>query len=140
MGVRGPVPARSDQRVRRNKPDVPVDVVTAIGVVPIPDLGMDDPHPIVADLYLSLRVSAQSRYYEASDWAYAKFALHFADNLLKAARPSAQLLATVQTMLSDLLVSEASRRRVRLEVERNQSAGAVLDIADLFRARLGAQG
>jgi hypothetical protein len=42
-------------------------------------------------------------------------------------------------MLTDLLVSEGSRRRVRLEVERSQSGGEVLDVADLFRQRL-AQG
>lgn len=139
MGTRGPIPARSDQRVRRNKPDVPIDKVQAIGSVWIPDLDMPDAHPLVVELYLSLKESAQSRYYEASDWTYAKFALHFADNLLKAQRPSAQLLATVQTMLTDLLVSEGARRRVRLEVERSESHGTVLEVADLFRARL-AQG
>lgn len=138
MGTRGPVPKRADQRIRRNKQEVPLDTVQAIGVVPIPtELGFDDPHPLVTDLFLSMRESAQSRYFEPSDWAYAKFALHFADFLLKSQRPSAQLLASVQTMLTDLLVSEGSRRRVRLEVERSESAGAVLDVADLFRARLG---
>jgi hypothetical protein len=116
-----------------------VDRVQAIGTVCVPDLNMDDPHPLVSELYLALQESAQSRYYEPSDWSYAKFALHFADHLLKAHRPSAQLLATVQTMMSDLLMSEASRRRVRLEVERSQAEGAVLDVADMFRARL-AQG
>jgi hypothetical protein len=65
--------------------------------------------------------------------------LHFADVLLKSSRPSGQLLSTVQTMLTDLLLTEGARRRVRLEVERNQSEAAVLDVADMFRARL-AQG
>lgn len=138
MGSRGPIPKRSDQRIRRNKQDVPLDVVQAIGVVPIPsELGFDEPHPLVTDLFLSMKESAQSKYFEPSDWAYAKFALHFADILLKSSRPSSQLLASVQTMLTDLLVSEGSRRRVRLEVERSESAGTVLDVADLFRARLG---
>ena len=135
----GPIPKRSDQRIRRNRPDVPIDRVEAIGVVFVPDLDIPDPHPLVRELYLSLKESAQSRYYEASDWAYAKFTLHFADYLLKSPRPSGQLLSTVQTMLTDLLLTEGARRRVRLEVERNQSEGAVLDVADLFRARL-AQG
>jgi hypothetical protein len=39
-------------------------------------------------------------------------------------------------MLTDLLLTEGARRRVRLEVERNQSEAAVLDVADMFRARL----
>jgi hypothetical protein len=135
----GPIPKRSENRIRRNKPDVPVEKVQAIGVVPIPSaLGFDDPHPLVVELFLSMRESAQSRYFEPSDWAYAKFALHFADNLLKSSRPSAQLLASVQTMLTDLLVSEGARRRVRLEVERSSESegAAVLEVADLFRQRL----
>lgn len=136
MGSRGPVPKRSDQRVRRNKDDVPIDTVEAIGPVDIPALGFPDPHELVVDLYRSLSESAQSRYYEPSDWQYAKFALHFADKLLKSPRPSAQLLASVNQMLTDLLVSEGSRRRVRLEIERNTQEADVLDVADLFRQRL----
>jgi hypothetical protein len=100
---------------------------------------LSDVHPLVNELFLSLKDSAQSRFYEPSDWAYAKFTLHFADVLLKSSRPSGQLLSTVQTMLTDLLLTEGARRRVRLEVERNQSEAAVLDVADMFRARL-AQG
>jgi hypothetical protein len=41
-------------------------------------------------------------------------------------------------MLTDLLVSEGARRRVRLEVERSSESegAAVLEVADLFRQRL----
>jgi hypothetical protein len=136
---RGPIPKRSDQRIRRNRPDVEIETVSAIGVVPVPEFDLSDVHPLVNELFLSLKDSAQSRFYEPSDWAYAKFTLHFADVLLKSSRPSGQLLSTVQTMLTDLLLTEGARRRVRLEVERNQSEAAVLDVADMFRARL-AQG
>lgn len=131
----GPVPKRSDERIRRNK-DVPIDSITAIGPVDVPELDLPDPHPLVVDLYGSLRESAQSRYYEPSDWQYARFTLHFVDFLLKSNRPSAQLLTAVNSMCTDLLVSEGSRRRVRLEVERSDSGGDVLDVADLFRQRL----
>lgn len=137
MGVTGPVPKRSDQRIRRNKPDVPVDKVSAIGAVRVPELDMPDAHPLVHEFYLSMRESAQAKYFEASDWAYAKLTLHFTDLLLKSGRPSGQLLSTVQTMLSELLVSEGARRRVRLEVERSGSGVAeVLEIADIYRKRL----
>jgi hypothetical protein len=136
--TRGPIPKRSDERIRRNKVDG-LEKVEAIAPVRMPFLGLDNPHPIIVDLYLSLGNSAQSRFYEPSDWEYARFCLYFADVLLKQQRPSSQLLASVQTMLTDLLVSEGSRRRVRLEVERSESGGDVLDVADLFRQRL-AQG
>lgn len=138
MGQYGPIPKRSEELIRRNKPEVPVEKITTIGPVEIPDLGLEDPHPIVVDLYNSLPDSAQSRFYEPSDWAYARFCLHFADSLLKSSRPSAQLLASVSGMLSNLLVSEGDRRRVRLEIERKVGSGdgQVLEVADLFRARL----
>lgn len=133
MGTRGPVPKRSDERIRRNKDEVPIEKVEAIGPVEIPELGFDNPHPVVVDLYRSLSESAQSQFYEPSDWQYARFALHFANRLLTSPKPSGQMLASVNAMLTDLLVSEGSRRRVRLEVERNQAEGDVIDIAAHFR-------
>ena len=136
-----PIPKRSSERIRRNKLEVPIDKVSVIGSVSVPDLGIDDPHSITVDLYQSLRNSAQSRYFEPSDWAYAKFCLTFADKLLKSARPSGPVLATVHSMMGDLLVSEGSRRRFRVEVERSsgENEAEVLDIASLFKLRL-AQG
>ncbi len=136
-----PLPKRSSERIRRNKLEVPIEKVSVIGAVSVPDLGIDDPHPITADLYQSLRESAQSRYFEPSDWAYARFCLVFADKLLKSQRPSGPVLATVHSMMGDLLVSEGSRRRFRVEVERTsaEDEAEVLDIASLFKLRL-AQG
>ena len=136
MGVRGPVPKRSDERVRRNKPDVAVEKVSAIGAVVVPELGFEDPHSLTVDLYRSLGESAQARYYEPSDYQVARAILHFLDLEFKKGRPSAQMVATVFSQLTDLLVSEGARRRVRLEVERESLGGDVVDVADLFKARL----
>ena len=136
MGQKGPVPKRSTERIRRNKDGGEIETIEAIGPVETPDLGFADPHPMIVDLYNSLSESAQSRYYEASDWQFARFTLHFADQLVKSGRPSAQLLAAVNQSLTDLLVSEGSRRRVRLEVERNQAEGTVLDVAEMFRQQM----
>ncbi|WP_280350365.1 hypothetical protein [Nocardia abscessus] len=138
VGTRGPVPKRSDQRVRRNQDEGPIETIDAIGPVDIPDLGFDDPHPLVVDLYRSLTESAQSKYYEPSDWQFARFALHFADALLKnpSRRGAAQMLVSVNQMLTDLLVSEGSRRRVRLEIERDPSGANVIDVAEMFRQKM----
>jgi hypothetical protein len=134
----GPVPKRSDERIRRNKPDVPIEKVPVVGHVGIPDLGLDDPHDITTGLYSALIVSAQSKYFEDSDWAYARFTLHFVDKLVKSPRPSGQVLATVHSMMSDLLVSEGARRRFRIEIERAAEGtdDNVIDIATLFKQRL----
>jgi hypothetical protein len=139
MGERGPVPARSDQKVRRNLPDTPIATITAIGTVEIPDLDIRNAHPMVVDLYESMKTSAQKIYYEPSDWQYARITLHFVNRLLKSTKPSAQMLASVNQMLTSLLLTEGDRRRVRIEVERQQAEGVVIDVADMFRQQLQAQ-
>ncbi|MBM7771964.1 hypothetical protein JOD54_002168 [Actinokineospora baliensis] len=93
---------------------------------------------MIEDFYRSLIDSAQSRFYEPSDWQFARFTLHFADRLVKSSKPSAQMLTAVNSALTDLLVSEGSRRRVRLEIEREQAAGTVIDVAEMFRQQLTA--
>lgn len=137
MGNRGPVPKRSEERIRRNKDDVEITKIEASGTVDQPPLDFDEPHPMIEDFWESLADSAQARFYEPSDWQYAKFTLHFANQLVKSGRPSSQMLAAVNSALSDLLVSEGHRRRVRLEVERNQAQAQVIDIADEFKKRMG---
>lgn len=133
----GPVPKRSDERIRRNKPDVEITKIEAVGEVEQPQLGFEDPHPVIRDLWDSMGESAQSQFYEPSDWAYTRFILHFCDGLIKSSRPSGQMLATVTSAMSDLLVSEGSRRRVRMEVERANSAEKVIDISDEIKRRMG---
>lgn len=137
MGTRGPIPKRSDERIRRNKDDVEITKIEASGPVDQPELGLDDPHPMIVDFWHSLADSAQSKFYEPSDWQFARFTLHFANQLVKSGRPSSQLLAAVNSSLTNLLVSEGDRRRVRLEVEREQAQGQVIDIAEMFRDQMG---
>ena len=143
MSITGPVPKRDDERIRRNVPEVPTTKVEVIGdFTPQPELGFPDPHPIVRDFWESLPGSAQCRFYEPSDWQFARLALHFCDKLLKSEKPNGQLLSVVTSMLSELLVSEGSRRRVRMEIERKPSTDeqqVVLSAADRFRSRLMGQ-
>lgn len=129
----GPVPKRSDQRVRRNKDEVPIEKVTAIGEVEIPELDLEDPHPLIADFYESLKDSAQSEFYEPSDWQQARLTCHFLDRQVKSSKPSGQMLAVLHSMMTDLLVTEGARRRVRLEIEREQAKGQLIDLAEMFR-------
>jgi hypothetical protein len=138
----GPVPNRSDQRVRRNIPEIPIDKITVIGPVKVPDLKVANPHPLVIDLFESMKTSGQSKYYEDSDWAHAQVTFHFLNDLLRSSRPSAMLLSTVSSMMTALLLTEGDRRKVRIEVERNQSQGdaQVISVADHFKKQLEAQG
>lgn len=132
--VVGPVPKRSEDRIRHDSNVI--DKVHAFGVVRKPDLGLgSEPHPIITDFWDSVGESAQSRYYEASDWQYLRTCLHFLNQLLKSNKPSAQMLTVVNQMLTDLLVSEGSRRRVRMEIERNVTSqdAEVKNLSDYFK-------
>lgn len=137
MAAPGPIPKRSDERIRRNKDDVEITKIEATGPVDQPDLGFDDPHPIIVDLWKSMGESAQSQWYEPSDWQSARYTLHFADGLLKSSRPSAQMFSGVHAAMTDLLLTEGARRRVRMEIERNKSDAAVVDISEEIKKRMG---
>lgn len=129
----GPIPKRSSERGPQHYDNV-IDKVQAFGVVRKPNLGLGDGvHPLITDFWDSVGESAQSRYYEASDWQYLRITLHFLNKLLNTGKPSAQMLTVVNQMLTDLLVSEGSRRRVRMEIEREQTKDNVVNIADYFR-------
>lgn len=123
MGSRGPAPARSDQRRRRNKPETPVERVEVDGDVTIPEPG--DWHETAVAWYRSLEQSGQSRFFEPSDWQSAHFTAQMMSKCLLAEDVSAQMVAQVRGMMTDLLSTESSRRRVGIELERKvvQSSG-----------------
>jgi hypothetical protein len=119
MGERGPVPKRSTERRRRNKAEGG-EVTTASvpsGVVQAPALDLESPHPLAVDWYASLAESGQAQFYEPSDWQVARLVAHELTRMLNN-RFSAQGYAAIMGSLTELLTTEGSRRRVRLEIER----------------------
>ncbi len=134
--VKGPVPKRSDQRVRRNKVVTPIDRVSAAGRVVKPSLGFEA-HPLVVRLWDSLHESAQTRFYEPSDWAWASVVLHDLDRYLKRPQPSGQMFTALESAMSRLMVTEGARRQLRVEVDRQEVAEGP-DVAALLRERMEA--
>lgn len=131
----GPVPKRSSDRGPQPYDNV-IDKVQAFGVVRKPELGLgESTHPMITDFWDSVGESAQSRYYEQSDWQYLRVTLHFLNKLLNSGKPSAQMLTVVNQMLTDLLVTEGARRRVRMEIERNVASqdAEVKNLSDYFK-------
>lgn len=98
--------------------------------VPQPPLRVVDPHPMVVDLWEALGRSVQAQIYEPSDWALAQVAAEATNQLLSAKRMSAQLLKEVNTMWGDLMVSEASRRRVGMLRVPEQETQETVQIKD----------
>ena len=98
--------------------------------VPQPPLRVRDPHPMVVDLWEALGRSVQAQIYEPSDWALAQVAAEATNQLLNAPRMSAQMLKEVNTMWGDLMVSEASRRRVGMLRVPEQETQETVQIKD----------
>lgn len=128
-GSGGPVPKRSDQRRRRNKPDVPITQAAGAAVVPVPSVD-ESWHPIARDWFVSLGSSGQSAFYEPSDWQVARYVAQAMSENLSAGRFSAQLFAAVMAASTSLLVTEGDRRRLRLELSRRETVDPDAERAD----------
>ena len=128
----GPVPKRSSARRRRNldgRPDTSIFQGDPV-VAPDPDPAW---HPIAARWYASLADSGQSQFYEPSDWALACYVAEVMTRNLEGGRFNAQLFASVLNAMTELLTSEGSRRRARLELERQTGKLAPVDDLDAYR-------
>lgn len=138
----GPVPKRSSERRRRNK-DSKVETVKPIKAKVDQPAPEDRWHPIAHDWYTSLAESGQAQFFEPSDWHYARYVADvMSRNLKQRAKFSAVLFASVTSAMNDLLTTEASRRRVRMEIERGTATAepaGVTAIAD-YRKRLSGKG
>lgn len=140
----GPAPKRSEERVRRNEPEVvtqKINVAELIQreiVIPVADPNW---HPVARSVYDSLSQSAQCVYYEPTDWAIAHL---MADQLSQQLRPQViaydpenhKVIKAVKPMRgsdiaaftklwTNLLMTEVDRRRGGIEVER------AIQLADL---------
>ena len=152
MGVKGPIGKRDEERVRRNIPENPTETVTMIGAVKIPELGdmsyEGETHPLISEMYDSIKASAAVKYYEPTDWQFARLTLYTLNQELIASRHQgkpvgAMKLTAINQMLSALLLTEGDRRRVRLEIERqpgDSPAGKVVNVTDMLKQRLAASG
>jgi hypothetical protein len=151
----GPVPKRTDERRRRNKPEggevtrgemMPVTWQLAAG---------DDWHPIAVQLYEAAATSGQSRFYQDSDWAMlyslCEDLSHYKQGSKGVDRDtgelynkprSGQMLQAIMSALQNLMLTEGDRRRLRLELlepEKPTELASVTAINDA-RAALGVAG
>lgn len=123
--TRGPVPKRSDQRVRRNKSEG-LSVVKSSGgrsKVKVPNV-KPGWHPLMKDWYRSLKESGQAQFYQPSDWQTAQLVCHVMSEALNSGEPvKASLLAEFNAVAASLMTTEGARRRLRLELQSPGAAG-----------------
>ena len=138
MGVRGPIPKRTEERRRRNKEGGEVTKVHSKSPADfVPKFAAEHWHTLAKEWYESLSISGQSDFYEPSDWAQARILAEMLDRLLRG-QMNGQALAAWLSGAADLMTTEGQRRRLRLEL----SKGAEVDekpgaqILQLYRDRI----
>lgn len=123
MGATGPIPKRPEDRLRRNKTgeDGVADTTYVVEGEVKPPAGIRFGEPAVQRIWDALKTSVNKQFYEPTDWAYAVLTLTLWDETLKKGQiPGAMLLSALDGMMSKLLMTEADRRRLRIEAKREK--------------------
>ena len=136
----GPTPKRRSERRRRNI--VLGETVTSISgeikvaAPPLPASEYWSPNATM--WYESLSRSGQALYYEPSDWALAIFCASLITDYDLSIKPPMGLLSTIMECQKLLLVSEDSRRRSHMELERSKDEALPKEIAAIeeYRKRI----
>ena len=124
----GVPPKPASKRRRRNVPKSYGDAepTTAPAADPTTrELGIDDPHPLAADLWDAMQTSCEARFYSEADWQRLRFELWYANGLMRDGARSPTAWAAVQHGLTELLVSPAVKRRAGIEM---RPAGVDADV------------
>ena len=121
MGSRGPIPKRTGQGHRTTvaRKAKTVQTVRVGGgrevQIPAPD---PEWHPIATMIWEAAAESGEAVFYEPSDWAVLYSVCDDVSHYKSRKQRSGQMLASINTMLTSLLLTEGDRRRVQIELER----------------------
>jgi hypothetical protein len=118
MAGMGPPPKPPDKRRRRTKPASygAAEPTTAPAAGPQDrELGFDNPHQLIVDMWEALQISAESRFFSQADWERVRMELWYASQVM--VKPSAVAWQQVQHGLTELLVSPAAKRRAAIQLK-----------------------
>lgn len=121
MGARGPVPALEIDlaRPRYRKGSEQGMPVTKGERHEVRDWSPDSKwSPLAKDLFGSVATSGQSDFYQDSDWIVLKLVCEEITRFQKSPelRARGQWLSAIQSLMTNLLLTEGDRRRVRIEL------------------------
>jgi hypothetical protein len=93
-------------------------LVTVPTVVSAPPAGDPNWHPVILRWYEGLLEGPEAEFMTPAGFAFAKYLAERESRNLQLARPSAQTSALFVASQADLLTTEGSRRRLRVELDR----------------------
>lgn len=127
MATPGRVPMRAQELSRerdakaRNGPEVKNGTLRQVTNRPEAD---PEWHPSVIRIYDSLAESGQSDFFQNSDWAFAWSVCEdlsfYKFQQVKQGRPHAESLKALLSALNNLMLTEADRRRARIELQEEE--------------------
>lgn len=134
----GPVPQREDKLAESRRPGRGGVTKGTMRPAAIPDPDLEW-HPIALQLYEALRDSGQSDFFQSSDWA---FAFSLCDDLSyykNGTKRSGQMLQSIMSAMERLLVTEADRRRMRIELHEPKPVGVPASVTAIntYKQELG---
>lgn len=138
----GPPPNRSTDLSRArdaNRGDKPPITKGKAREVVIPRVKEDEWHPIAKRIWDAAKTSGQADYYQNSDYAILYSLCEDLSHYKRSGKRSGQMLATIMSALTSLLLTEGDRRQARLELESEadeEQDAAVTAIGD-YKAQLG---
>jgi hypothetical protein len=116
-----PGPAPKPKRRRRNVPasyGLAQPTSAPAAEVHNRELGIDDPHPLVASMWTTVQLSCEAQFFSEADWARFRLEMWHANTLLTSGKPiSSTSWARVQVGLSDMLVSPMAKRKLAVEMQ-----------------------
>jgi hypothetical protein len=117
----GVPPKPASKRRRRNVPTSygaakPV-TAPAAKETDVRELGFDNPHPLVAQMWETVHRSCEAAFFSENDWARLRLELWYADHTMASGRPSANAWSAIQSGLNEMLLSPAVKRRAGIEVK-----------------------
>ena len=126
MGARGRIPKRNEDRgdvSHKDRQLSEVEIATSPAIQPPPD-----PLWCVAAqrIWQSMGASGQTRFYEASDWAFAQFTMDEITRYVEGGKQSGIMLSAIDSMLVRLMLTEGDRRRAGIELQRAGEDDSVL--------------
>jgi hypothetical protein len=133
MGVKGPIPKRDDERVRRNttgEDGLETKNFSMSDPVKIPDAFFENDE--VQGMWAALQISVNVQYFEPTDWAYAIFVLTRIDRGLAKGEPGAMMMSAWDGLLKQLAMTETERRRIKIEAHRGVQAEEETQASDYY--------
>lgn len=130
----GPIPERTEFLAEPRKAERGEVTKGTLRPVNIPT---GDPgwHPVAMRVWDAMKNSGQADFYQESDWAFAYSLMDDLSYYKNSGKRSGQMLQSIYSAMERLLLTEADRRRARIELSEPEDKGEAASVTAINNAR-----